>query len=309
MRKLIILFFLTFSSLARVTSHKTAGLEYPENTLEGFLYSLQLSVDAIEFDVHFTKDKHAVLAHDPVLDDKNCFKDIGKRLIISQLTLKEIQNITCYNSKLKKDFVIPTLDEILMAFKESGRSDIELNFEIKVLDKLIEKSKRYKGMNHSLFHLDESEMANLSMNYLRKYDISSHVLFTTFSRSLLLKLKSLKQEGDEFRYGLLFKGVYSILLYPLVKFKGLECYDSCWWPNWKNTYQWLIENEIDVFLPNWPQLSHPLYNKRFKKVFQKDSRPFEIYPWTLNGEEDWIKSESYDFDGMITDLPSLYLRR
>lgn len=308
--KCCILTLICFSSIARVTSHKTAGLEFPENSLEGFKHSLELDIDAIEFDVHFTRDRVAVLSHDPVLDEFNCFREKKEKVVISKVSLEEVQSIECFNSKLGKTYKVPTLESILRTYINSGRTDVELNIEIKVLDKLIEKWSRYKEMDHNGLHLSETEMAQLIYSILRKFKLRSNVLLTTFSRTLLLKLKSLKRDDEAYRYGLLFKGIYTPILYPLVKAKGLKCFDTCWWPNWKNTYKWLIKNKIDVFMPNWPQLNHSLYNKSFRRTFQKKGyRPFKIYPWTLNKEEDWEKLEGYNFDGVVTDKPTEYLLR
>lgn len=242
------------------------------------------------------------------MDHHNCFKNKDQRVIISQTPLAKILEIECHNSKLNKRYKVPTFKSILVALKESGRTDIEINVEIKVLDELIEKWKRYKGLDHSKLHLDEEVMAKLMVEFLRANDVKTNILLTSFSRDLLLKLKSLKNDDETFRYGLLFKGVYTPLLYPLVKIKGLKCFDTCWWPNWKNTYKWLVKNKIDVFMPNWPQLSHSLYNKRFKKVFQaNEERPFKIYPWTLNTQEEWDEYRNYDFDGIVTDYPGKFL--
>ncbi len=306
----ISLLLITTLSAAMVTSHKTAGLEYPENSLEGFLYSLELPIDAIEFDVHFTADREIVLSHDPVLDDYNCFKKGDKRkVIIAQTNLKDILALNCYNDKVKKYYRVPTLDSILEAYINSGRNDIELNFEIKVLDKLIENWSRYKGMEHKSFHLSEKEMGELALKKVRSFGIDSNILFTTFSRDLLLQVKADKKENETFRYGLLFKGFYAPFLWPVIKYMERECFDSCWWPNWKNTYKWLIKHKIDVFMPNWEQLTQSTYNGGFRKYFQKEGRPFEMYPWTLNDEAQWETYETYDFDGMVTDLPSDYLKR
>lgn len=307
-----IFFISTLSPFAGyvVTSHKTAGLEYSENTLEGFLHSLDLNVQAIELDIHFTKDREIVLSHDPVFDNHNCFKKgSSKKLIIAQSRLEEILELNCFDKKLKRYYKVPTLDEVLQAYKDSNRSDIEINLEIKVFDKLIENWDRYKPLDMKSLHIPEAEMATLTMKKLREFDIKSKILFATFSEDLLLKLKSMQEADESHRYGLLYKGVYApIRLGLIVRLMGLECFDTCWLPQWKKTYKWMVKNKIDVFLPNFPQLTHPLYRRGFKRHFQKEEkRPFEIYPWTPNSEEEWKTASEYQFDGMITDKPTAFL--
>ena len=69
----------------------------------------------------------------------------------------------------------------------------------------------------------------------------------------------------------------------------------------------MTRNDIDVFIPNWPQLSNVLFHRGFKKHFQRQTQSFEIYPWTLNSEEEWHNASELTFDGIITDRPSAYL--
>ena len=46
-------------------AHRGAPVEQPENTLPSFHRAVALGADAIETDVHMTRDGHVVIAHDP----------------------------------------------------------------------------------------------------------------------------------------------------------------------------------------------------------------------------------------------------
>lgn len=46
-------------------AHRGAAVELPENTLPAFRRAAELGVDAIETDVHLTRDGHVVISHDP----------------------------------------------------------------------------------------------------------------------------------------------------------------------------------------------------------------------------------------------------
>ena len=46
-------------------AHRGASAEQPENTLPSFRRALELGADALETDVHMTRDGHIVLSHDP----------------------------------------------------------------------------------------------------------------------------------------------------------------------------------------------------------------------------------------------------
>lgn len=55
--------------LARpVIGHRGNRAHAPENTIPSLLEAVALGVDAVEFDVHATRDGHVVLLHDPTLD-------------------------------------------------------------------------------------------------------------------------------------------------------------------------------------------------------------------------------------------------
>ncbi|MFI5308559.1 MAG: glycerophosphodiester phosphodiesterase family protein [Polyangiales bacterium] len=45
-------------------AHRGARLEHPENSLQAFEAALALGADALEIDVHMTRDGHVVIAHD-----------------------------------------------------------------------------------------------------------------------------------------------------------------------------------------------------------------------------------------------------
>ena len=49
----------------RLYAHRGASAELPENTLPAFRRALEIGVDALELDVHLTRDGHPIVSHDP----------------------------------------------------------------------------------------------------------------------------------------------------------------------------------------------------------------------------------------------------
>jgi glycerophosphoryl diester phosphodiesterase len=49
----------------RLYAHRGASAEAPENTMPSFVRALEIGVDALELDVHMTRDGHPVVSHDP----------------------------------------------------------------------------------------------------------------------------------------------------------------------------------------------------------------------------------------------------
>ncbi|MFN4174585.1 MAG: glycerophosphodiester phosphodiesterase, partial [Parachlamydiaceae bacterium] len=51
----------------KVIAHRGASLELPENTIESIILAFSLDVDAVEIDVHLSKDEIPVVIHDDSL--------------------------------------------------------------------------------------------------------------------------------------------------------------------------------------------------------------------------------------------------
>ena len=48
----------------RLYAHRGASAEQPENTMPAFERAIEVGVDAIETDVHLTRDGHLIVSHD-----------------------------------------------------------------------------------------------------------------------------------------------------------------------------------------------------------------------------------------------------
>ncbi len=57
-----------FSPEPRVFAHRGAPLEFPENTMPSFRRAVEIGVDVIETDTHFTRDNRFVMMHDTDLE-------------------------------------------------------------------------------------------------------------------------------------------------------------------------------------------------------------------------------------------------
>ena len=75
----------------------------PENTLAAFRKAIEIGTDAIEMDVHRTRDDHVVVCHDDALD-----RTTDRRGAIKDLTLSEIKQADAGAGER-----IPTLKEAL----------------------------------------------------------------------------------------------------------------------------------------------------------------------------------------------------
>ena len=104
-------------------AHRGASGLAPENTLAAFAKALEIGVDAVELEVHATKDRRVVVIHDGALDRTTNAK--GK---VSELTLAEILKADA-GIRFGKEFSqekIPILNESLDLIKGNAITVVEI---------------------------------------------------------------------------------------------------------------------------------------------------------------------------------------
>ena len=109
-----------------LTGHRGWRAKYPENTMIGFREVLKLDIDAIEMDVHMTKDYHIVVCHDARLE-----RTTDTKGAIYNMTLEEVRKADA-GIKFGEEFKgekVPTFVEFLELM--ATRPDINLLLELK----------------------------------------------------------------------------------------------------------------------------------------------------------------------------------
>lgn len=114
----------------RLYAHRGCPAELPENTLPAFARAVELGVDALELDVHLTRDGHPIVSHDPDAE-----RMAGRRVKWSALDLAEAQALDVGHGFVGPDgrrpfagkgFRAPALVELLDAFPA-----MRLNIDVK----------------------------------------------------------------------------------------------------------------------------------------------------------------------------------
>jgi len=117
----------------RLYGHRGAAAECPENTIPSFRRALEVGADALETDVHLTRDGHVVLSHDPTA--RRC---CGVAREIEAARLDELRQWDAgwgfRGPDGKRPYAgqgirIPTLEEMLVEFR-----GVRLNIDIKQTD-------------------------------------------------------------------------------------------------------------------------------------------------------------------------------
>ncbi len=86
-----------------IMGHRGAAAIEPENTLLSIERAIDLGIDAVEIDVHLSKDKELVVIHDATLD-----RTTNGRGPVSGFTVQEIKLLDA-----GKGESIPTLQEVV----------------------------------------------------------------------------------------------------------------------------------------------------------------------------------------------------
>jgi glycerophosphoryl diester phosphodiesterase len=111
-------------------AHRGASAERPENTMLAFERAIEVGVDAIETDVHLTRDGHLIVSH-----DDNAARMTGSRLAWADITLADARRLDAgwgfvapdgTRPYAGKNVTVPTFEEVLVAFPQ-----VHLNVDLK----------------------------------------------------------------------------------------------------------------------------------------------------------------------------------
>jgi len=153
-----------------VIAHRGASGYTPENTLISFLKAIELNADAVECDVHLSKDNIPIVIHDEELnrttDGKGYVKDYS---------LKELKSLNAgYKNRFFdkfKDEKIPTLREVL----EVCKNKIGVVIEIK----------------NGPFFYDGIE--DKIVNLIKELDMEEQVIISAFDHLTVKRVKKLNK--------------------------------------------------------------------------------------------------------------------
>ena len=118
-----------------VVGHRGNRAHAPENTLPSLLEAVQLGVDALEFDLHVTRDGHLVLLHDPTLDrTTSASGPVATRTLADLRAIDAGYRFTADGGQTfpwrGRGATVPTFDDVI----ESLPRDLPLIIELKTAD-------------------------------------------------------------------------------------------------------------------------------------------------------------------------------
>lgn len=158
-----------------VIAHRGASAEAPENTLAAFRLALEQGCDAIELDIHLSKDCRIIVCHDATIDRTT--NGTGAIVGMTAEELMQYDAGSWFDGRFAGER-LPLLDEVL----DLVPAAVELNIEIKCTD-----------------HPDVIE-AVLALLESRKR--LGSVFFSCFSHDCMIRLK---RAAPTARIGLLYE--------------------------------------------------------------------------------------------------------
>jgi len=223
-----------------VIAHRGGGDLFPENTIDAFIRSQKLGVDAVECDVQTTKDGKLVVIHDPDLR-----RTAGVEKKVEELTLNDIRNI-----RLKDGSKIPTLEEVFESVRISLVVELKSERTIGALSELFRRNPQYiqRSAVISFFHGAVKKMNELFP------ELTTGVLLAGFpvdpwclTEAASSRILALNYEGLTREY------------VDICHRKGIAV--SVWTPNKEDEIRKMIEIGVDSIATDRPDIALKMLEK------------------------------------------------
>jgi glycerophosphoryl diester phosphodiesterase len=251
-----------------VIAHQGGEHLAPSNTMASFSVANELNVDALEFDIHITKDGHLVTIHDSTVD-----RTTNGSGLVADLTLAEIQQLDAgYHFKdlngeysyRGKGVYIPTVEEVFQTF-----GDKRMVIEIKATNP----PEQYEEIAQKLWELLEKYNLEEQVN-IASFDQQVIDLFQTYSNGKT-PVAGGKQEVTKF-----------VVTHKLFV------------PN-------LYNPSVDAFqIPT----SESIFDLTDQKIIKgAHRRGMEVHYWTIDDKETMRSLIEAGADGIITNRPDIMI--
>jgi glycerophosphoryl diester phosphodiesterase len=156
-------------------AHRGGSHLAPENTLAAFRNALTLPIDAIELDVHMSRDGHAIVFHDNTVEKRT--NGEGNILDLDFAYLRSLNAAAHFPGGWPQLQQVPTLDEVLSLVKSRVQAYIEI------------KTSKRNGVYGRYPNIVETVISEV-----RAASMLNQVLIISFDWSVLPLVKSLEPQ-------------------------------------------------------------------------------------------------------------------
>jgi glycerophosphoryl diester phosphodiesterase len=255
----------------------------PENTIPAMLNALGLGVTTLEMDISFTKDKKAILSHEPFFNHEITTKPDGsfievkeeRNYNIYQMTYDEVKTYDVgmkphprFPQQQKMKAVKPLLSDVIDAVNKDmmtrRRPFPYYNIETKT-----------QPATDNIYHPAPAEFVELLMAVIKEKGIEEQTIIQSFD---FRTLQYLHQHYPEIKTAMLIEDFDKRGLDAQLKALG--------------------------FIPTIYSPAYQLVNGELIKKCHEQN--IKIIPWTVNDKAKIEELKKMGVDGIITDYPDLF---
>ncbi|MEP7141565.1 MAG: glycerophosphodiester phosphodiesterase family protein [Ferruginibacter sp.] len=255
----------------------------PENTIPAMLKAIDLGVTTLEMDIAFTKDKVAILSHEPFFnheittapDEKYIDQKEERKFNIYQMSFEETQQYDVGikpNPRFARQQKIKTTKPSLASVIDSVELYLSIN-DLPKVDYNIET--KTNPATDTIYHPAPAEFVERLMTVIKTKGIENRVIIQSFD---FRTLQIMHQD------------------YPAVRTAMLiEEYD-------KRT----LEEQLKSlgFVPTIYSPAYSLVNKAL--IDACHNKKIKVIPWTVDDKIRIGELKKLGVDGIITDYPNLF---
>lgn len=246
-----------------VVSHRGDWRNAPENSLQAIKNCIDLGVDMVEIDVRETKDGHLVLMHDKTID-----RTTNGNGYVKDLTLDSLRTFRLIDGLgIATNHKIPTLLEALKLAK--GKILVNLDKSYGIFDKC------YEIINKTSTHDQVIIKGAKRLEEVEK-EFGKYLDKVHFMPIINLPNNEVSKIVDEyldsnnppvaFEFTIKHDTIKFVENFKKIRDRGSSIWVNSLWPHHNgghddekavndiNTYQWYIENSIDIIQTDRPRL-------------------------------------------------------
>lgn len=258
-----------------VQGHRGCRGLLPENSLPAFEKAMDLGVHTLELDLAITKDKQAIVSHEPFLSRTICLDLDGnaipesddKKYNLYKMTYEDIKQFDCgtkfherFPNQEKMKVHKPLLKEVF-ELAEAKNPKIRYNIEIKS-----------RPSYDLVFTPTPKEFVSIVLKEIKESGVFNRVNLQSFDRRTL---EEIKKQAPQMKVAL------------------------------------LVDDDEDIWskinlMSYKPEIISPYYKLLDAKMVRNlQAENFQVIPWTINKAEDMQLMIDYNVDGIITDYPDV----
>ncbi len=273
---------LTLNQIFDREGHRGCRGLMPENTIPAMLHALELGVTTLEMDISFSKDKKALLSHEPFFNHEITTKPDG-----SFIEEKEERNYNLYtmnyDSIVKYDVGLKSHPRFAQQQKIKAVKPLLADLFKTVKQYMITAKRPFPFFNietktlpatDNIYHPAPAEFVDLLMKIITDEQMESYVIIQSFDYRTL---KYLHKNYPKIKTALLIDEGEQI---PVPLYRDLEFFP-------------------DILSPHFSFVNAQM-------IAQLHFHNIKVIPWTVNDKLKITQLKALGVDGIISDYPNLF---